>query len=129
VKAVHAYFAEIQVKEFKWGVHDCFTFTNEVFRRLHGTGWADDWAGRYMVDGRPMTRPEMLAEFGVTDFADAANQKLRRVGNIPPRGSLVALDRSPRVMLGICDGTHAAFLGDIGLRFFPIEKIDGAWIK
>jgi len=63
---------------FKWGVHDCLTFTNNAWHEMYGHGWADDWLGRYMIDGQPMKRSQLQEEFGYKTFTQAVDARLSR---------------------------------------------------
>jgi hypothetical protein len=58
-ESLNAYLKEVRDIPFEWGSHDCLTFTNNAFHRMFGEGWADDWLGRYMVDGRPMRKSQL----------------------------------------------------------------------
>ena len=118
---------------FEWGVHDCLIFTNNAWRAIHGYGWADDWLGRYMIDGKPMNLTQLQAEFGYETFTQAVDDRLTRIRGIQPRGSLVATKKVRRWMvgnaLGISIGLKAAFVTTQGLSYHPIETIDKAWIE
>lgn len=133
MRELYAYLAEVNDTPFRWGIHDCLTYTNEAWRRMHGTGWSDDWLGRYMNGSRPKSQKALKAEYGFDDFSTAANSRMRRVTCVPPRGALVAATMPvrwrARVALGICVGTSAAMLGNEGIVYLPIEQISGAWIK
>lgn len=100
---------------------------------MHGYGWADDWIGRYMVDGQPMRRPQLQEEFGYETFTQAVDDRLTRIKSIPPKGALVATKRAKRWAignaLGISIGLKAAFVTTQGISYHPIETIDKAWIE
>lgn len=118
-----------------WHVHDCFMFTNEAFKRMYGSGWADDWSGRYIDKdaGLYKDKKSLVYTFGYTSLEDAIDSKLKRIDYVPPRGALVTaqapdiwvIDRA----LGISLGNKAAFLGKSRLIFLPIRRIESAWIK
>ena len=135
-KRLNYYLKEVADQSFCWGQHDCLTFTNEAWRRMHGEGWADDWLGRYMVKTkygfRPMRAPELMAEFSFRSFLEAIDARLNRVDSIPPRGALVATSRNLAVGvgygLGICVGMKAAFLSRKGVLYIPISDISKAWV-
>lgn len=126
------YLAEVEFVPFEWGVHDCFTFTNGAFRAMHGKGWADDWLGRYMVDGRPMRASELRRTFGFSAVEPAIDEKLRRIDGMPPRGALVTTDKVRRwvtgVAFGIATGTSAAFLDKGGVVYLPLRHIKDKWV-
>jgi hypothetical protein len=127
------YLKSVQDEPFAWGHHDCLTFTNTAFRVMHGTGWGDDLLGRYMTDrGRPMGRDQLRVEFGYWSFEAAVDDRLTRIGYVPPRGALVTTKHSQRwaigVAMGISVGASAVFLSKQGLLYLPIEMIDKAWL-
>lgn len=125
---------EIANTPFKWGQHDCFTFTNTAFEKMHGKGWADDWLNSYMSnDGYPLKKTSLQSRFGFDTFEEAVDTKLLRYDGIPPRGALVTTKNSCRnwyvgAAMGISIGTKAAFLSDTGTIYLPIETIDNAWV-
>lgn len=127
------YIKGCEAKSFVWGSHDCLTFTNGAYRAMYGSGWADDWLGRYMIDGRPMRRDELRKEFGWSTIEDAIDAKLSRAGKYPPRGALVTTKHAQRwvtgVALGICVGHRGVFLSKEGVIYLPLDLIDNAWVK
>jgi len=136
IVALNAYLREIADIPFKWGVHDCFIFTNTAFQKMYNEGWADDWARRYLGgDKLPFKRTILQSEYGFETFEDAVDTRLKRVENVPPRGALVtASEGVPRtwyvgVAMGIAVGSSAAFLSTDGVVYLPIETIDNAWVR
>jgi hypothetical protein len=135
-KQLNAYIKAVRGAPFKWGYHDCLTFTNGAWRAMYGHGWADDWLGRYMVatayGERPMRKDQLRSEFGFFSFVDAVDDKLTRVAHVPPRGALVVTDRVADwgigYGMGICTGIKAAFLSRQGVIYMPITDISKAWI-
>lgn len=127
------YLKSVKDCHFEWGVFDCLSFTNNAWHEMYGYGWADDWLGRYMIDGQPMKRNQLQEEFGYKSFTKAVDDRLQRVEGIPPRGALVATKRAKRWAignaLGISVGLKAAFVSSEGLIYHPIETIDKAWIE
>ena len=127
------YLRSIKDIPFEWGVHDCLTFTNDAFHAMYGEGWADDWLGRYMIDGRPMRRNELIKEFMRRDFLSAVDDKLHRIDHVPPLGALVVTKQAQRWVtgfaMGICTGTKAVFLSKDGVLYLPLDAIETAWIK
>ena len=125
-----AYIRGVRDVPFKWGEHDCLTFTNNAYRAMYEAGWADDWLGRYMIDGRPMRRRELMAEFGCATLDEAIDSRMDRIG-FPPRGALVATDQARRwvtgAALGICVGTRGVFLGEQGVIYLPLDAVKKAW--
>jgi hypothetical protein len=131
-KRLSDYLKEIRSVPFEWGVHDCLTFTNEAWRRMHGHGWSEDWLGRYMKDGRLLRKDELRAEYGFWDFNKAVDSKLTRIEHVPPRGALVTTKKARRWIIGeamgICVGLKAAFLSDEGVVYLPLDDIEKAWV-
>lgn len=136
-KQLIEYLREVKDKPFHWGTHDCLIFSNGAFRAYHGFGYAEDWFGRYAVDGKPNTTQEMRDEFGVNSFDEMIDAKLKRISYVPPKGAIVATkhgQRRHRAMrfipyaLGISLGTKAAFLSDDGVLYLPLEDVTSSWI-
>jgi len=131
--SLNSYLKEVSDKPFEWGVHDCLTFTNDAFHAMYEEGWADDWLGRYMINGRAMRKTELIREFKMTDFTKAVDQKLTRINHVPPLGALVTTKQAQRwitgVAMGICTGTKAVFLSKQGLIYLPLDAIEQAWVK
>ena len=127
-----SYIRAVAEVPFKWGEHDCLTFTNDAYRAMHGAGWADDWLGRYMIDGVAMRRQQLKAEFGWSNIDAAIDDRMQRVA-FPPRGALVTTKHAQRwitgVALGVCVGTRGVFLGKAGVIYMPLEYIEKAWIN
>jgi len=132
-EALNDYLSASMNRAFAWGKHDCLTFTNDAWRAMYGAGWADDWIGRYMKDGRPMRKDELKREFGFSSFYPAVDERLTPIDHVPPLGALVTTKHSRRwvtgVAMGICTGTRAAFLDKDGIIFLSINDIDRAWTK
>jgi hypothetical protein len=132
-ESLNDYIKEVRDIPFEWGTHDCLTFTNTAFHRMFGEGWADDWIGRYMIDGRPMRKSELKREFKFSNFTDAVDDKLKRVDHVPPLGALVTTKQAQRwvtgVAMGICTGTKCVFLSKQGVLHLPLDAIEQAWIR
>lgn len=126
------YLKAVKDVPFKWGEHDCLTFTNNAWKEMHGYGWADDWLDRYMDGVRPLGKEKLQKTYGFRTFVEAVDSRLRRVDHIPPRGSLVSKKVNRRWCvgnsLGIAVGNRAAFLSQSGVVYVPIESIDMAWV-
>lgn len=131
-KRLNSYIREVRRQPFRWGVHDCLTFSNTAFKHYHGFGYADDWVGEYMDGNDPILPSMMRAKFGAQTFDEAVGRKLQEVSHVPPRGALVATKKVERWLigyaLGICVGTKAAFLSRGGVVYSPLDDIDKAWI-
>jgi hypothetical protein len=135
-KQLNSYVKRVKDTPFKWGHHDCLTFTNGAWRSMYGRGWADDWLGRYMVETsygeRPMRGDQLRNEFGFFSFIEAVDEKLTRVDCVPPRGALVVTDKAEKwgigYGMGISMGIKAAFLSRKGVIYMPVTDIAKAWI-
>lgn len=131
-KQLNDYLREVKDKPFRWGEHDCFTFSNAAFQAYHGFGYADDWLGRYMKDGEPMLPSRLRVEYGAIDFDEAIETKLQPISYTPPRGALVATKKAERwyigYALGISVGIKAAFLSARGVLYLPLEDVTKAWV-
>lgn len=127
---LNAYLREIADKPFRFGRHDCFTFTNEAWRRMYGAGWADDWAGRYL---RVKNETELMADDVHNSVVDAVSARLTRCVGIPPRCALVMGEGSGGWVtgqaFGLAVGANAAFLSDSGVIYLPITDINIAWVQ
>ena len=132
-ESLNAYLKGVKGESFVWGSHDCLTFTNDAFHAMYGEGWADDWIGRYMDEKRVLRKKELVHEFGFNDFTKAVDSKLNRIDHVPPLGSLVTTKKARKwvtgVAMGVCTGTKAAFLDEVGLVYLPLDDIDQAWIR
>lgn len=116
---------------FEWGVHDCFTFTNNAFRAMYGNGYADDWMGLYMDNGSPIRRDELRKVFKASTLDQALSRRLDK-SDTAPFGSLVTTKKYHRwwtgVALGISLGSRCVFLGKEGLVKLNVEDIESAWV-
>ncbi|MEI4470917.1 DUF6950 family protein [Frigidibacter sp. MR17.24] len=133
--ALQAYLREVRHTPFRAGEHDCLTFSNAAWLRLHGRGWADDWLGRYLGPrGRLLRADELRKAFGFDAVEPAVDARLCRCTSVPPRGALVLSPGSVEARwilgasFGICVGSHAAHPGLHGLVFLPVEDITAAWV-
>lgn len=131
-KRLNDYLRRVRNIPFKWGEHDCLTFSNGAFKAYHGFGYADDWIGKYLVGGKPLSKADMRETFGARTFEEAMGRKLRSVEGVPPRGAVVATKKAERWLigyaLGICVGARAAFLSEAGVVYFPLDDVDMAWV-
>jgi len=129
---LNEYLKSVKNTPFKFGEHDCLTFTNSAYRAMYGTGWAEDLLGRYMSEkGVPLGRGALKETFGYQTFESAVDDRLITYKGVPPRGALVTTTFCRKfvigVAMGISVGTSAVFLSGEGLISLPIEMIDKAW--
>lgn len=128
---LNIYLSELSDEPFKWGEHDCFTFTNGAFHAMYGFGYADDWIGRYMNDASPKNATSMRREFKHSTIFSGLASKLVK-SERPIFGSLVTMNKYQRwvigVSLGISLGSRAVFLSKDGLLKFNIEDVESSWV-
>lgn len=128
---MNKYISEMESKPFEWGVHDCFTFTNGAWHILYGHGWADDWVGKYMIDGKPMRRDQLRKTFRYSTFNQGLLSKLKQCDR-PVYGSLVTTKKNQRwiigVAMGISLGSRCVFLGKNGLIKLNVEDVESCWV-
>ena len=133
LEALNEYFDSKRNSDFVWGSNDCLTFTNDAFHAMHGEGWCDDWLGRYMRGREHIGNDDLQREFGFDTLDEGVSSKLTKIDYVAPRGALVTAKLSRRFLLGqafgISNGTKAVFLMHKGLLYYPIDKIQSAWIK
>lgn len=133
-ESLTAYLKSVSDTPFRWGTHDCLIFSNAAFRAFHGHGWSEDWLGRYMRDGRPLSRAALRKEYGWETLEAAVDARLRRITTFPPAGALVttrAVQQGSFYLgqaFGIATGRHAAFVGGDGVLYLPVDTIHRAWI-
>lgn len=131
---LNLYLQEMEASEFLWGKNDCLIYTNNAYHAMYGEGWADDWLGRYMVDGKRLLRVrELQKEYGFESMEDGISSKLVRLNDIStyiPVGALVSSKgRKKHLSLGIYTGRHGAFLGNTGINYLPLDDIKDAWVR
>lgn len=131
-KALSAYVESCHGRSFDLGRFDCFTFTNDAWRAMHGKGYADPIIGKYAGLG-PKGLVELIRDtYGEADMVAAFNRHMKRVDGIPPKGALIITDKVGRWItgraLGIAMGVTGAFVADKGLIHLPITDIEGAWV-
>lgn len=125
------YLSEVVDIPFEWGVHDCFTFTNGAWQAMYGRGWADDWVGKYMVEGQPMSRKKLRETFKFSRLNEALLSRLKPCDR-PIFGSLVTTKKCQRWMtgyaMGISVGSRCVFLSKDGLIKLHSEDIESCWV-
>ena len=130
ISRLNEYLSEVCDVPFEWGVHDCFTFTNGAWKAMYGQGWADDWVGRYMIEGKPMRGDELRKTFRFGDIDAALRSRLTPYDR-PVLGSLVTTERSQRWMIGVAMGislgSRCVFLSKDGLIKLNAEDVQSSW--
>jgi hypothetical protein len=129
---LNQYLSKVADKPFKWGEHDCFTFTNNAWKAMYGHGWADDWVGLYMLDGQPMRRDQLRKTFKFSTFEQGLKSKLIP-SERPVFGSLVTTKRCQRWVIGsamgISVGSRCVFLSKTGLIKLSVEDVESCWVS
>ena len=118
-------------KPFKYGVHDCFTFTNGAVRALRGSGFADDIIGDYAGDDGKLLSVSTLKRIGgFEDIPAFVDSRMDRISHeLPCRGSLVAVpSRTITVYaLGIAWGDGIVTVADYGTSWVDLAEAVAAW--
>ena len=131
ISRLNEYLSEVCDVPFEWGVHDCFTFTNGAWKAMYGQGWAEDWLGKYMIEGKVMGRDELRKTFRFGGI-DAALRSRRTPDDRPVLCSLVTTERSQRwmvgVAMGISLGSRCVFLSKDGLIKLNAEDVQSSWV-
>lgn len=130
ISRLNEYLSEVCDVPFEWGVHDCFTFTNGAWKAMYGQGWADDWVGRYMIEGKPMRGDELRKTFRFGGIDAALKSRLTPYDR-PVLGSLVTTKKNQRWMIGVAMGislgSRCVFLSKDGLIKLNAEDVQSSW--
>jgi len=130
ISRLNEYLSEVCDVPFEWGVHDCFTFTNGAWKAMYGQGWAEDWLGKYMIEGKPMRRDELRNTFRFGGIDVALRSRLTPYDR-PVLGSLVTTNKSQRWMIGVAMGislgSRCVFLSKDGLIKLNAEDVQSSW--
>lgn len=110
-------------RPFSWGTHDCATWAADVVQALTGRDLGSAWRGSYNTVRGAMAA---VKKRGADDLCDALTLELG--APLPGiwlarRGDIV----SDGDALGVCVGSHAAFLGSNGLVFQRMTHCNVAW--
>lgn len=130
--ALTAYVESVKDTPFRWGQHDCVTFTNEALRIQTGAGYVENFDAIYHTP--KMAHTTLLAHLGDEGgqtLLDALDSRLNRLKTtIPPKGSIVARKTDDGVFgwaLGVAMTHRAAFIGADGLAFVVMNCDDLFW--
>lgn len=107
---------------FAWGSNDCCLFASDWVLKATGTDPACDLRGKY---ASALGAARVLkTKGGVRGIMRSIAEPLgmsRTDGNQCQRGDLVIADTGNGESIGICIGSHAAFVGSDGLLFAPFD--------
>lgn len=128
------YLREVNGRPFAYHAWDCFQFSNEGWRAMHGHGWGDDLAGKYTdKNGLYLRAANLRGVYGFDTVEDALDARMQRLP-FPVRGALVlaelggAAQKITGCSIGFCTGTRGAFVGRKGVETVTIDKTFGGWI-
>lgn len=110
-------------RPFSWGTHDCATWAAAVVLALTGRDLGATWRGSYSTVRGAMAA---VKKRGGDDLCDAVTLELGAPLTdilLARRGDIV----SDGSALGVCVGSHAAFLGSNGLVFQRMARCNMAW--
>lgn len=121
-------------REFVWGVHDCFTFTNNAFKAMYGKGWGDDLEGLYLnTDGEFAGFEALAMKYKRRSVLPFIDERLQRIDFAPPVGALVASEYEStfhlKYALGLSVGTKAVYLDENDITFRSFDSVNFAWVK
>lgn len=107
---------------FEWGKNDCCLFAADWVERCTGIDPAAELRGKY---SSALSAGRLLEEMGgVRGIIRAIGEPIgmKRIdGTHDQRGDLVVADTGNGESIGICIGSHAAFVGSSGLLFAPFD--------
>lgn len=125
-KRLYEVIEDARGRPFKLGEHDCFTFACQSVEAMTGENPWYHFAG--YVEDRDVAR--IISQYGsIEDAADTIFGVHNRVPiKVAHRGD-VCLYHAPKgeKAFGICLGTKAAYLTDVGLVFVPTLDCILAW--
>lgn len=127
-----AYLDAVERVPFKWGSHDCLTFTNEAVRIQRGRGWADEWLDDYSNPKAALLkyRREQLKRDDYQTIIDVADDRLCRQSTLHPSfGSVVARPAYGPLgwVFGVVGHGRSFFVGDAGLEVLDLRHDDLFW--
>lgn len=111
-------------RPFVWGEHDCALFAANVVKAMTGQDFTKEFIGKYKTAAGAT---KLIAKNG--GLENIATQFL---GESMPiyfagRGDVVLVILEGIESLGICIGTHCAFVGLEKMEFLPLTDCEKAW--
>jgi hypothetical protein len=119
---------DAQKKPFVWGAHDCCLFASDCAKAITGVDAAGLWRGSYVSEEEAAA---LIASAGglvslVTSACSAAGWKSCEPSQAR-RGDIVCFLENGKHALGVCVGSHCAFLSFGGVTFRPLSQCISAW--
>lgn len=110
---------------FAWGTADCCLWCADWVLKVTGVDHGAAFRGRYASDDEAYAR---LREAGFSDVDELARSILPPVAvPLAQRGDVVCGVFAGRKTLGICAGSHSAFLRQDGIEWVPTLNCIAAW--
>lgn len=107
---------------FEWAKNDCCLFASDWVQLCTGVDPAADLRGKYSTAlGAARILKEMGGVRGIIRSLAEPLGVTRIEGAKDQRGDLVVADTGNGESIGICIGSHAAFVGASGLLFAPFD--------
>ena len=111
------------LKPFAWGVHDCCLFAADVVLAMTGIDYASGFRGVYN------TKAGAMALLGMRTLHDVLKERLGEPipWQFAQRGDVVLVTVAGAGMVGVCTGSEAAFVMELGITMYPMRVVDHAW--
>jgi hypothetical protein len=118
-----AYLEPLRTRPFRWGKHDCCTFTAGAVRAMTGVNAMPEFRGKYRDEA---SAEAALKEIGAGSLIRTMNAKFKRVPvSHAHRGDIVMVDGN----LGIAFGDISLHVGTEGEREGLIRHPRAKWRK
>lgn len=126
-----SFIAQRRNKPFKWGKNDCCLFGADHVVNITKYDFASDFRNKYQTHFGAV---HLLEEHGARTVEDLMHIMECMYLRLQPlkhcmRGDLVTKICNAHIgpALGVCVGTHAAFVSEFGLEFFPVLSCNKSW--
>ena len=121
-KLLASFIEERRAAPFAWGLNDCCLFASDWVELCTGVDPAAELRGKYST---ALGAARILKQHGgvrgiMRNIAEPLGIK-RIDGGLDQRGDLAIADTGNGESIGICIGSHAAFVGASGLLFAPFD--------
>lgn len=127
-----SYLTEVEYRPFRWGQHDCLTFSNQAVKLQRGFGWADEWLTGYTTPRGAFLkyRREQLNSDSFETIIDVADERMSRELTLHPRfGYIVGRQCSGALgwAFGVVGKGMALFVDEQGLVPSELRHDDLYW--